>query len=34
MAELDDAHDAGEVSEREYRRERAWLKAQVKSMWE
>jgi mono/diheme cytochrome c family protein len=34
MAELDDAHDAGEVSEHEYRRERAWLKAQVKSMWE
>jgi mono/diheme cytochrome c family protein len=34
IVELDDAFAAGEVDEREYHRERAWLKAQLKRVWE
>lgn len=34
LAELDDAYAAGQVAEPEYQQERAWLKEQLKKVWE
>jgi hypothetical protein len=33
IVELDQDHEAGQVAEAEYQRERAWLKAELRKVW-